>query len=657
MSELLRHLGESGAIYQGDDGRWVLKGELSAVGLPSSVREVVAQRVERLGDQARRVLSIGAVIGRDFDFEVLLALAETDEGMLIDLLDAATTAALLIESEEVPGRYRFAHALIQHTLYQELSATRRQRTHRLIAENLEQMSGDDAERVGELARHWVAATRPADLSKALQYVRRAAEAALVALAPDDAAGWYRQALELTATQSPPDRALRGELLVGLGTAQRQAGIPAYRDTLLEAADLARDLGDHDLLVAAMLATSRGTMEPIEADPRRTAAVRAALTAVGGADSTARARLLVILAEATDAREIQARREAGEEAVAIARRLDDESTLLHVLNPAYLLLAGPEGLEGALDLTAQAIELADRLDDPVARCVARQNRFDACLRIGDIDEADQRLDEMAAIAAGLRLPFQQWVLLMCTSTRALLDGRLDDAETAANAAFEIGTTIGDPNALAAYGGQLFELRRHQGRLHEIVDLFAQAAAENPAIPSLQGVLTLLYCEGGRLDEARSRFAADVASDFKDLPYDLIWLGAMGSYAQVAMALHDRDAAETLYHRLAPFADQVVSVAATTIIGSVALWVGGLATVLERYDDAERYLDQALAMHQRLRAPYWIARTELSIAGLLLQRGATDERRIEELVGSARRAAQQHGYRGIERSADALLESRP
>src|SRR6185369_16429903 len=107
----------------------------------------------------------------------------------------------LVESGAM-DRYRFAHALIQHSLYDELSPTRRQRAHQRIAETLESDAAtEDAGTLAELAHHWVAATRPADLDKALEYVRRAGDAARDALAPDDAIRWYQQALELIDRQT------------------------------------------------------------------------------------------------------------------------------------------------------------------------------------------------------------------------------------------------------------------------------------------------------------------------------------------------------------------------------------------------------------------------------------------------------------------------
>ena len=104
VSEMLRHLTESGAVYQDEAGRWVI-GDLSDVILPNSVKEVVATRVARLGEQATRVLSVAAVIGRDFDIEPLSRVTGREEDELLDLLDAARAVAVVREAPELPGRY------------------------------------------------------------------------------------------------------------------------------------------------------------------------------------------------------------------------------------------------------------------------------------------------------------------------------------------------------------------------------------------------------------------------------------------------------------------------------------------------------------------------------------------------------------------------
>jgi len=233
VSEMLRHLSETGAIYRDATGRWTVVAALEQIALPDSVRVVIGARVGRLGKDAGRVLSVAAVIGRDFDLDLLALATGTSEDELLDVLDAAAAVALVRELTGLAGRYNFAHALIQHTLYEDLGPTRRARVHRRVAEALEALCGDHpGGRVGELARHWSHATPPDALAKAIRYCREAADAALEALAPYDALRYYGQALALSGRSGDRDPVLSLDLTVGLGTAQRQTGDPAYRGTRL-----------------------------------------------------------------------------------------------------------------------------------------------------------------------------------------------------------------------------------------------------------------------------------------------------------------------------------------------------------------------------------------------------------------------------------------
>ena len=237
VSEILRNLSESGDIVQdATTGRWTAKETEGPLNLPHSVRTVIGTRVSRLGEGATKVLSTASVIGRDFDLDLLAEITKVDEDELIDLLEEAQHAAVVNELPDSPGRYSFVHALVQQTLYEDLGATRRTRLHKAVGEAIERLHGSESdERVGELARHFFLATRPTDTDKAISYSRRAGEAALAALAPDDAVGYFTQALELGGQGVSVDPTGRIDLLIGLGTAQRQAGIASFRETLLEAA--------------------------------------------------------------------------------------------------------------------------------------------------------------------------------------------------------------------------------------------------------------------------------------------------------------------------------------------------------------------------------------------------------------------------------------
>ena len=160
----------------------------------------------------------------------------------------------------------------------------------------------------------------------MSYARRAGEAALAALAPDDAVRYFSQALELAGQGVSVDPAGHIDLLLGLGTAQSQAGIAAYRETLLEVARRARALGDTDRLVAAALANNRGWFSSMgQLDVEKIDVIEAALDALPGGDSPERSRLLATLcSELIFHSPLERRLALADEAKAIVRRLGDRT---------------------------------------------------------------------------------------------------------------------------------------------------------------------------------------------------------------------------------------------------------------------------------------------------------------------------------------------
>src|SRR5262249_57680783 len=90
--------------------------------------------------------------------------------------------------------------------------------------------------------------------------------------------------------------------------------------------------------------------------------------------------------------------------------------------------------------------------------------------------------------------------------ALLAAHFDDAERLAGEALAIGERVGDPNALVAYGAQLYVLRRAQGRLAELEPLMSGFVARHASAPVWETATALLYVLLGRMDDARGRFAS-------------------------------------------------------------------------------------------------------------------------------------------------------
>jgi Predicted ATPase len=210
VAEMLRHLTESGAISEGPAGRLVLRSSVAELALPHSLRDVVCRRVERLGEQAEKILTVAAVAGHTFDIELLDLVVESDEEAVLDALDQALQASLLVESPTRAGRFSFAHAVISHALHDAVGATRRGRLHRRVAESMEELCSEEPgerlvaglleETVGSvggsgavLAYHWREA---GESERAVDYLLLAAEEAGREMAQAEAVGLYNQALEL-----------------------------------------------------------------------------------------------------------------------------------------------------------------------------------------------------------------------------------------------------------------------------------------------------------------------------------------------------------------------------------------------------------------------------------------------------------------------------
>jgi len=658
-AEVLRHLSETGAIRQ-EDGRWVAAVELSAIGLPDSVREVVGQRVRRLGDDVQQVLTVASVIGRDFDLALLARVAERAEDDVLDALEEAASAAVVAEVDGRSERFTFTHALFQHTLYEGLSASRRARTHRRIGELLEADCGDDlGDRIGELAHHWAAATTPAEAGKAAGYARRAGERAIGALAPDEAIRWFRQALDLLDSDQHHDAHHRLDIVIGLGDAQRQAGDPAYRETLLDAAAEAVRLDDTDRLVAAALANQRGVASSVGAvDAERIAMLEAALAAVGDGDSQARAWLLAALAaELPFSGDLRRVRALAADAELMARRLGDEGTLLRVLNLTFLPLWVPDGFARGVAASQEALTLAGRVGDPVARLWAAMNRFYAMASSADRGGIDAALELAASLAQEIGQPFLTGWVRRAQCTHVLLTGDADEAERLASEVLQIGSDIGQPDALMVFGAQLAGVRFHQGRLDEIVAPLTQAAADNPGLPAFQAAYAGMLCECGRPDEARPLLEAARGADFHHAAYDWFWLTTTAFWADTAAWLGDTSAADLLYERLSPFETQGITSGAT-FSGTVGMYLARLATVLGRHDDAMRLFERADAQLRALRAPFLHARNQVEWARLLSTLGAdTDLHHARELLAEATTTAATYGCGGVERRANELAQALP
>jgi class 3 adenylate cyclase len=654
VGEVLRHLSETGAIYQDSGGRWTAQGPPEQIALPESVRVVIGARVGRLGPVAEHVLSVAAVIGRDFDLELLAHATGITEEELLDILDAAIAAALVRELANTAGRYVFVHALIQHTLYEDLGPTRRARAHRQVAEALEELCGHrPGARVGELARHWFSAVQPVDLMKAIEYSHQAADAALIALAPDDARRYYSQALDILARVDSPDEELGLDLRIGLGIAERQTGDPRFRDTLLGAARRAADIGDTDRLVAATLANDRGTFSTVDTlDAEKVDILELALDRLA-AERPERALLLAMLcSELTIGSPLDRRKDLADEAIAIAEQSGDDVTIVQVLNHVSLPLAVPSLLEWSVARTSDGLVRAERIGDPLLLCAAASGRRYAAACAGDIVEMDRCFEIKRPLVEQLDQPFLTWVHTLQRATRALIAGDTDEAEHWAMEAFQVAIDGGQPDAAVIFGAQFIMVSLWRGTLGDLIPMIQQTIDDNPGLPVFVAALALAHSEADHAEESRLLLQRFATTGF-DLPLDATWLTGMIAYAEAAVELRDPQFAGPMFERLSPFADQWLYTDLTST-GPISRTLGGLATVLGRFGEAESYFSHSAAVSDRVGAKFFAARTELSWGRMLLERrNPGDAERARELLTRAQAAAASQGYGTVARRATSAL----
>ena len=221
VEELTKMLLESD-LLQEDTQHYVLTGPLTAVTIPATLQDSLMARLDRLG-AARDVAQLGAVVGREFAYDVLQALAPLDEATLQARLAQLVEAELLYQRGRPPrARYVFKHALIQDAAYASLLKSTRQQVHQQIAQVFEAQFPALVETQPELvAQHYTAA---GCAEQAVVYWQRAGQQASDRSAHLEAISHLTTGIELLKTlPETPERTQQALTLhIALGAALQMA---------------------------------------------------------------------------------------------------------------------------------------------------------------------------------------------------------------------------------------------------------------------------------------------------------------------------------------------------------------------------------------------------------------------------------------------------
>ena len=646
-----------GRVLASTDGLDDASADVAALPIPDGVRAVIRARMRPLGDATQRLLARAALLGRDFTPTVLARVAEVDVAAVTAALDEAERCGLLGVEAGASGRRRFAHALIGETLAGDLPALERARLHARIADVLEPLLATGGATLDEVAAHRFAAAPVEGVDKAIDHARRAAERASARLGYEDAVRHYRRAVAFLDASADVDLRRRAEILLALGEAERRVGdAAAARATLARAATLAREAGHATVLAGAALAFGAGLggfwdQSAGVVDDERVAFVQDALVALGDGPSGMRAMLLAHLAGAlfwSTSLERRARVEQlSREAVAMATAVPEPSVRLQVLATAHWTTWGPDDPDGRLRAAEELVQLATVAGESEVLLRARMYVAAHHLEGGDGAAADREVERFADLAGDLRQQRQGWYAHVYRGVRAYLAGRFADVERIATQALALGESAQPAAARMAFGAQLTMLHREQGRAAETIAATREIARAAPGIPAWSCALASGLAEAGDLASARHELARLAADGCSILQRNFFWLYGMAHLSRACAALDDEAHATALYELLAPYADQA-AVAQHGVIsdGAVARHLGMLATVLHRWDDAERHFATALDVNTRLGARIFVTATRHDHARMLLRRGAGgDTQAAREMLAAAAAEASELGQSAL------------
>nr|WP_246326609.1 BTAD domain-containing putative transcriptional regulator [Actinomycetospora corticicola] len=503
--------------------------------VPSGVRDVLSRRAAQLPAPTQTALRRAAVLGRDVDVSVLVALEGDDEDRVLAACEAGVVTGLLVESG--PDAVRFTHDLVRETLYDELPRLRRTRVHAEVLTVLESLRPDDH---AALARHALAAGPVAGLDRVLDHVERAAAEARRDRVPRTAADLLAGALDLV---EEPGRRLRLRCALASAYSHTGAGAPALRERATALVEAGRLGDDGALLAAATCVDGPVTFALAEngaLDRPLIAAVGRLLD--GDLPAADRARLLAVRAFAWHPREPE---RAEADAVAALEVLPDDPALrCVVLNARFWSLLRPDLWHRLDDLGVDLLAAAERAGSHGHRAVGHHARFlHACYR-EDFAAARAHADTALAEAADGQLAAVLGWTSIFRGMMATIEGRYDEAERLYVGFGEAMEAQGMANASALTLAGLIGVRHAQGRLADLVDPLATEYARRGDVVSEPYAAALVAA--GRTDDARRVWRPD-----QPIRRDWWWVYWTVLRLEIAQALGDADVAGTCRRDLAPW----------------------------------------------------------------------------------------------------------
>ncbi|GIH50340.1 Transcriptional regulatory protein, C terminal [Microbispora rosea] len=572
--------------------------------LPPGVRDLIRRRVARLPGAVQATLRNAAVLGREVDADVLIAMPGADEETVLDGLEAGVLAGLLEEPR--PGRVRFAHVLVRETLYEDIPRLRRARMHRKVVTALEAVRPGD---VGALGHHALAAATTATATAAAEYASRAAAQASALYAHRDAAAFLDGGLGALDLASDPPEALRLDLMCRLVSAFAHAGeVERAFDVRAKALTAARRTTDPKAVARAAVSFDAPVIWTVQPERRLDRdLVHAVEDAIPRETGELRCLLLVTLCHAVEGHDAARVESASTEAVDIARAVGDPQLLCMALNARYWACHAPDRRQELEELGHELLRVSTAAGLLGYRTLGHAALCMVALGRNDWAAARRHADQAAEHSTSGQLGHALGILAFLDALHLLVRGEFDEAEraytTLGERLMETGASI---SALMGAVGR-FAVRLAAGRFDECVEALAPVWVRIPE--EVAELYARALVAAGRLEEARAVWPAALPRR------DFTWTGMMAARSATAIALEDRETAEACYRLLLSEEGEMAGLSTASVtFGPVAHSLGDLAVFLGEPEAAEGHYARAVEVARQVGSPHWEKSARDALAGL-------------------------------------------
>jgi hypothetical protein len=329
---------------------------------------------------------------------------------------------------------------------------------------------------------------------------------------------------------------------------------------------------------------------------------------------------------------------GLEAISIARGADDPGALAAALIGRWYAIQRPDGFEERRRIVDELLALGDSLHDRDLSLQSQSLRARVAAESGDMEELGAAITEHGKLADQSKQPGNQLHTRAYRATRALSRGRFDEVESLAAEVIELGMLAQSPGALHYSAVELIVLRWEQGRMDEVEEPLREMY-ERTGAPVWRAALAMLAGENDDFERTRAELEALSADGFAAIPFDANWLAAMTFLSMACVHVGDAGIAAELFETLQPYRERVAVVGAgAACLGPVSHFLGLLAAVQDRRDDAVGLFEDAADASRRAGSEPWLARANFRLGLVLRERGeASDRTRADQLLAESQATA--------------------